>query len=94
MKRNSHDREIGVEMAQPESSAGTGDFLREILDLAVAIELECAGVYEVFASQFTENEELATFWRLYAEAERYHAATIRLHHQKTIRPTRQESVQR
>ena len=66
-------------MAQPESAAGTGDFLREILDLAIAIELECAGVYEVFASQFTENEELATFWRLYAEAERYHAATIRLH---------------
>jgi hypothetical protein len=54
-------------------------FAKEILDLAVAIEHECAGVYEVFARQFSEDEDLACFWRLYAEAERYHGASIRIH---------------
>lgn len=54
-------------------------FMRDILELAVAIELECAAVYEVFARRFADDADLATFWRLYAEAERYHAATIRIH---------------
>lgn len=54
-------------------------FLHDILQLAVDIELECAGVYEVFAKQSGTDDELVAFWRLYAEAERYHAATIRIH---------------
>jgi hypothetical protein len=54
-------------------------FAKEILDLAVAIEHECAGVYEVFARQFSHDEDLSCFWRLYAEAERYHGASIRIH---------------
>ena len=51
----------------------------EIIDLAVNIELECAALYEVYARCFSSQEELVYFWRLYAEAERYHAATIRIH---------------
>lgn len=52
---------------------------QEILDLAVAIELECAGVYEVFAKRFASDDDFSCFWRLYAEAERYHGASIRIH---------------
>lgn len=51
----------------------------DIVDLAVAIELECAALYEAYARTFAKRAELVTFWRLYAEAERYHAATIRIH---------------
>lgn len=51
----------------------------DIIELAVAIELECAALYEVFARAFASNEELVYFWRLYAEAERYHGASIRIH---------------
>lgn len=51
----------------------------DIIELAVAIELECAALYEVFARSFASNEELVYFWRLYAEAERYHGASIRIH---------------
>ena len=51
----------------------------DIIDLAVAIELECASLYEAYARSFGKRAELVTFWRLYAEAERYHAATIRIH---------------
>lgn len=51
----------------------------EIIDLAVSIELECAALYEVYARCFSSQEELVYFWRLYAEAERYHAASIRIH---------------
>jgi hypothetical protein len=51
----------------------------DIIDLAVAIELECAALYEVFARCFAGRDEVAYFWRLYAEAERYHAASIRIH---------------
>lgn len=54
-------------------------FLHGILELAVDIELACAGVYEVFGKQFSDRDDLALFWRLYAEAERYHAASIRIH---------------
>jgi hypothetical protein len=50
-----------------------------IIETAVAIELECAGLYEVFAQRFSGKPEFVTFWRLYAEAERYHGATIRVH---------------
>ncbi len=51
----------------------------DIIELAVAIELECAALYEVFAAAFADNAELHYFWKLYAEAERYHGATIRIH---------------
>lgn len=51
----------------------------DVIELAVAIELECAGLYEVFAKAFSGNAELVYFWKLYAEAERYHGATIRIH---------------
>ncbi len=50
-----------------------------IVDLAVTIELECAGLYEAYARCFAGKDEIVYFWRLYAEAERYHAATIRIH---------------
>ena len=51
----------------------------DIIDLAVAIELECAALYEVFARCFGGKDEVVYFWRIYAEAERYHAASIRIH---------------
>ncbi|MDP2308372.1 MAG: hypothetical protein Q8P18_20305 [Pseudomonadota bacterium] len=51
----------------------------DIIDLAVAIELECAALYEVFGRCFAGREEVVFFWRIYAEAERYHAASIRIH---------------
>jgi hypothetical protein len=50
-----------------------------IIDLAVTIELECAALYEAYARCFSGKDEIVYFWRLYAEAERYHAATIRIH---------------
>jgi hypothetical protein len=53
--------------------------MQDIIELAVAIELECAGLYEVFAKNFAGDAELVYFWKLYAEAERYHGATIRIH---------------
>ncbi|MBM4389579.1 MAG: hypothetical protein FJ090_00545 [Deltaproteobacteria bacterium] len=61
---------------------------KDVLELAVAIELECAALYEVFAKTFADKRELAYFWRLYAEAERYHAASIRIHQSamSTARP--------
>lgn len=54
-------------------------FLRDVLELAVAIEHECAAVYEVFGRRFADDGEFSAFWRLYAEAERYHGASIRIH---------------
>ncbi|MES2638891.1 MAG: hypothetical protein V4850_05395 [Myxococcota bacterium] len=51
----------------------------DIIDLAVAIELECAALYEVFGRCFAGRDEVVYFWRIYAEAERYHAASIRIH---------------
>lgn len=51
----------------------------EIIEVSVAIELECAALYEVFAKAFQGRSELVYFWKLYAEAERYHAASIRIH---------------
>lgn len=50
-----------------------------LIEVAVAIELECAALYEVFARRFQGNDEFVYFWKLYAEAERYHAASIRIH---------------
>ena len=58
----------------------------EIIELSVAIELECAALYEVFAKTFQGRADLVYFWKLYAEAERYHAATIRIH-QATFLPS-------
>ncbi len=52
---------------------------KEVLELAVAIELECAALYEVFAKNLGGKRDVAYFWQLYAEAERYHAASIRIH---------------
>lgn len=49
-----------------------------MIELAVSIELECAGLYEVFARCFQGRAEMVYFWRNYAEAERYHAASIRI----------------
>lgn len=51
----------------------------DIIDIAVAIELECAALYEVFGRCFSGRDEVVYFWRMYAEAERYHAASIRIH---------------
>ena len=53
--------------------------LREFITLAADIELAIAAIYDHFAEQFADNAEFSTFWRLSAEAERYHAATIRIH---------------
>ena len=53
--------------------------MQDIMELAVAVELECAALYEVFARNFSTQPELSYFWSLYAEAERYHGATIRIH---------------
>jgi len=50
-----------------------------LIDTAVNIELECAALYEAYARCFAGRDEVVYFWRLYAEAERYHAATIRIH---------------
>lgn len=52
---------------------------KDVLELAVGIELECAALYEVFAKRSTNRRELVYFWMNYAEAERYHAASIRIH---------------
>jgi hypothetical protein len=56
-----------------------GSTWRDVLELAVGIELECAALYEVFAKRSTNRRELVYFWMNYAEAERYHAASIRIH---------------
>lgn len=56
----------------------------EVIDLAATIELECAALYEVYARCFGRNEEMAQFWGLYAEAERYHHATIRIHQSSIV----------
>ena len=53
--------------------------LREYVQLAAAVEDAVATVYELFGAHFAANVEFSHFWRLCAEAERYHAATIRLH---------------
>ncbi len=59
--------------------------LREFITLAADIELAVAAIYDHFAQQFSDNVEFSTFWRLSAEAERYHAATIRIH-EATAKP--------
>lgn len=60
-------------MSAPSGNVGN------IVDLAVTIELECAALYEAYGRCFSGQDEAVYFWRLYAEAERYHAATIRIH---------------
>lgn len=62
------------------------DFLNNVMEVAVAIELEVAAIYDTFAEAFFVDEELSLFWRLYAETERYHAATIRIHQAAFVRP--------
>ena len=59
--------------------SGMATTWKDVLETAVAIELECAGLYEVFAKKFAHRRELVYFWMNYAEAERYHAASIRIH---------------
>jgi hypothetical protein len=63
----------------------------ELVELAVKIELECAALYEVYARCFARDAELVYFWRIYAEAERYHAATIRIHQFGLVEPAVQDS---
>lgn len=74
------------------ADAGSVDFLNDIIEIAVAIELEVAAVYDLFASTFAENEELSIFWRLYAETERYHAATIRIHQSAFAKEATQQAI--
>lgn len=62
------------------------EFLNNVMEVAVAIELEVAAVYDLFAETFAASEELSLFWRLYAETERYHAATIRIHQTAFVQP--------
>lgn len=52
--------------------------LREFIKLATDIELTAAAIYDRFSRQFADRVEFSTFWRLSAEAERYHAATLRI----------------
>ncbi len=59
--------------------------LTEFITLAADIEIAVADIYDHFAQQFSSHVEFSTFWRLSAEAERYHAATIRIH-QATAKP--------
>jgi hypothetical protein len=59
--------------------------LTEFITLAADIEIAVAEIYDHFAQQFSDHVEFSTFWRLSAEAERYHAATIRIH-QATAQP--------
>ncbi len=68
---------------------------KDVLELAVAIELECAALYEVFGKSFANKREIAYFWRLYAEAERYHAASIRIHQtaMSTIQPQGEQAFE-
>ena len=53
--------------------------LRDYINLAAQVEDTVARIYDLFGTQFAANVEFSHFWRLSAEAERYHAATIRLH---------------
>ncbi len=64
-------------------SAEVEILLREFITLAADIELAVAAIYDHFAQQFAHHVEFSTFWRLSAEAERYHAATIRIHEATT-----------
>ncbi len=61
------------------SSTEGGNPLRAYIGLAAGIEDAVAAIYDQFAERFSKQEEFALFWRLSAEAERYHSATIRLH---------------
>lgn len=53
--------------------------LEDYVELAATIEDRVAGIYDHFGEQFAEHAEFSYFWKLSAQAERYHAATIRLH---------------
>lgn len=68
----------GVEMSEEATQAGTVA-LKEFIKLAARVEERVAVIYELFATHFKTDPELSYFWRLSAEAERYHAASIRLH---------------
>ena len=61
------------------SSTEGGEPLRAFIGLAAGIEDAVAAIYDQFAERFSVQEEFALFWRLSAEAERYHSATISLH---------------
>lgn len=64
---------------QPPIDLNTKLFLREYIELAARLELEVADLYEFFSGVFSQDPERSHFWRLSAEAERYHAATIHVH---------------
>lgn len=64
---------------QCHQGVGMSSNWKDVLEVAVSIELECAALYEVFANRFSARRELVYFWMNYAEAERYHAASIRIH---------------
>jgi len=53
--------------------------VKEYIHLAAETEDAVARIYELFGGLFSSNVEFCDFWRLSAEAERYHAATIRLY---------------
>jgi rubrerythrin len=53
--------------------------LWEYIELAARLEIEVAELYNSIAEVFADDVEFANFWRLSAEAERYHAATILVH---------------
>jgi hypothetical protein len=61
------------------TSSSPVSMLKQYVQLAAEIELAVAELYDLFASTFSRDEEMSHFWRLSAEAERYHAATIHVH---------------
>lgn len=59
--------------------------LVEYIQLSARVEDAVARIYDHFGTIFAERPELSHFWKLSAEAERYHAATIRLY-ELTVSP--------
>lgn len=52
--------------------------LKMLLDRSSTIELKVAEVYDLFGQCFSEDPRLHNFWRLFAEAERYHSLLIQM----------------
>ncbi len=53
--------------------------LEDFIETAARIEDRVAEIYDLMGTRFSHQQEFALFWRLCAEAERYHAASIRLY---------------